>query len=69
MDFAELCPGVSVAGNCKIGNNVFIGTNSTIIPNIIIGENAVIAAGAVVIRDVPANTLVAGVPAVLKKNL
>ena len=40
-----------------------IGANATIIPGVEIGENAFVAAGAVVIDDVPPNTLAAGVPA------
>lgn len=40
-----------------------IGANATILCGITIGENAMIAAGAVVTRDVPANTVVAGNPA------
>ena len=47
----------------RIGDNVWIGANCTILPGVSIGENAVIAAGAVVTRDVPANAIVAGVPA------
>ena len=44
------------------GDN-FIGYRATIVGDITIGEGAIVAAGAVVIRDVPANTVVAGVPA------
>ncbi|MBN2357342.1 N-acetyltransferase [candidate division KSB1 bacterium] len=40
-----------------------IGSSSTILCGITIGENAVIGCGAVVTKDVPANTIVAGVPA------
>lgn len=43
--------------------NVWIGSNATILQGVSIGENAVVAAGAVVTRDVPANTIVGGVPA------
>jgi len=46
-----------------VGNNVWIGGSVTIIGGVTIGDNAVIAAGSVVIRDVPADTLVAGNPA------
>ena len=46
-----------------IGDNVDFGTNVTCIGNIHIGDNAVIAAGAVVVKDVPANAIVAGNPA------
>lgn len=47
----------------KIGSNVWIGSNVTILPGIEIGNNAIVAAGAVVTKSVPADTLVAGVPA------
>ncbi|MGA2161176.1 MAG: hypothetical protein ABSG28_03090 [Methanoregula sp.] len=48
-----------------IGNGVWIGSNVTIIGPCVIGDNSVIAAGAVVINDVTANSVVAGVPAKL----
>ena len=40
-----------------------IGANATIVCGVTIGENALVAAGAVVTKDVPANAVVAGVPA------
>ena len=46
-----------------IGKNVWIGANATVLPKVTIGEGAVIAAGAVVTKDVPANTIVGGIPA------
>lgn len=46
-----------------LGRNVWIGSNATICQGVTIGDNAVVAAGAVVTRDVPANTVVGGVPA------
>ena len=46
-----------------LGRNVWVGANATILQGVTIGDNAVIAAGAVVTRDVPANTIVGGVPA------
>lgn len=46
-----------------IGRNVWIGANATVLPGVTIGDHAVIAAGAVVTKDVPANTVVGGVPA------
>lgn len=52
----------------KIGAHVWIGSNATVLPGVTIGDYAVVAAGAVVTRDVPAMTVVGGVPAkVLKK--
>lgn len=46
-----------------IGDDVWIGANCVILPGVTIGSGAVVAAGAVVNRDVPANAIVAGVPA------
>lgn len=46
-----------------IGKNVWVGASATILPGVTIGDNAIIAAGAVVTKDVPMNTIVAGVPA------
>lgn len=68
-DFVELCPDVNVSGNCKIGKFTFIGTNSTILPNVEIGSNVVIAAGSVVTKNIPDNCMVAGIPAIIKKEL
>jgi len=47
----------------RIGDKVWIGFNAVILKGVTIGEGAVVAAGAVVTRDVPAWTLVAGNPA------
>lgn len=52
-----------------IGKNAWIGSSATILPGVTIGENAVVAAGAVVTKDVPANTVVAGVPATFIKEV
>ena len=46
-----------------------IGSNATILAGITIGENALVGAGAVVTKDVPGNTIVAGVPAKIIKKL
>lgn len=52
-----------------IGRNVWIGAAATVLPGVTIGENSVVAAGAVVSRDVPPNTIVAGVPAKVVKEI
>ena len=52
-----------------IKRNAWIGAAATILPGVTVGENAVVAAGAVVNKDVPANTVVAGVPAKIIKNI
>lgn len=53
----------------RIGKNVWLGANVTILPGVTIGDGAIIAAGAVVTKDVPTNTVAAGVPARIVKKL
>ena len=52
-----------------IGKGVWIGANATITPGVTIGDHAIVAAGAVVTKDVPAGTVVGGVPAKLIKKI
>lgn len=53
----------------RICKNAWIGAGATILPGVTIGENAVVAAGAVVTKDVPANTIVGGNPAKFIRNI
>ena len=54
----------------KICDNVWIGLGATILSGVTIGEGSVVAAGAVVNKDVPAKSLVAGVPAkIIRSNI
>jgi sugar O-acyltransferase (sialic acid O-acetyltransferase NeuD family) len=66
--FANIGPGVRLASSVRVGEGAVLGIGSTVIEHLTIGEDAYVAAGAVVIRDVPANSLVAGVPATVKKR-
>ncbi len=52
-----------------IEDNVKIGSDTMLVAPVRVGKNSVTAAGSVVTKDVPPNTLVAGVPAVVKKKL
>jgi acetyltransferase-like isoleucine patch superfamily enzyme len=52
-----------------IGKNVWLGASVTVVAGVTIGDNAIVAAGAVVTKDVPANTVVGGVPAKVIKTL
>lgn len=67
--FVNISPGVHLAGYVKIEDEVFIGTGVTVIPRITVGKGSYIAAGASVTKDVPPYSLVAGVPAVVKRSL
>lgn len=55
--------GTTTYGPIEIGNGSWIASRVTVLPGVSIGKSSVVAAGAVVTRDVPPNTLVAGVPA------
>lgn len=68
-DYAQIGPGAVLTGKVMVGEEAFIGANAVIIPGIVIGKGAVVAAGATVIEDVKENTLVAGCPAVFKKEV
>ena len=67
--FRNKYPGLNVFGKIIIGNNVFIGINSIILPGVTIGNNVVIGAGSIVNKDIPDNSVVAGVPAKFIKEL
>lgn len=53
----------------EIGRDCWLGAGAIVLPGVRIGDRCVVAAGAVVTRDVPANSLVAGVPAEVKRTL
>lgn len=60
--------GVTTRPVC-IEDDVWIGANAVVLPGVTIGRHSVVAAGAVVTRDVPAGSLVAGIPATIKKKI
>ena len=59
----ETCTPITIGEDCWIASNV------TICPGVTIGDRCVIAAGSVVTKNIPSDTLAAGVPAVVKKSL
>ena len=75
-DDVTMFHGVTLGGTGKekgkrhptIGNNVFIGSGAKLLGNITIGDNVKIGANAVVIKDVPSNSTVVGIPGRMIKN-
>lgn len=68
-EFAPKNRSTTIPAPIVIGKNVWIGANATVVPGVTIGDNAIIAAGALVAADIPANSLAAGVPAKILKNI
>ena len=67
-DGVRISPNAVVAGTCEIGKNTWVCIGAQVANNIRIGINSVVGAGAVVLKDVPDNVLVAGIPAIIKKQ-
>lgn len=66
--FRKEIPDLEITKPIVIGNNVYLGNNVIILPGVHIGDNVVIGAGAVVTKDIPSNSVVAGVPARVIKS-
>ena len=62
-DSLRVYTGFSRVGRVIIGDRVFVGANSTILMNTKIGNDVIVAAGSVVTKDIPDDSIVAGVPA------
>lgn len=62
-DFVTLAPGVRLSGAVSVGDGADVGTAAVVIQGRRIGDWSIVGAGALVIRDVPPDTTVEGVPA------
>jgi sugar O-acyltransferase (sialic acid O-acetyltransferase NeuD family) len=67
-DFVTVAPSVNISGAVRVGEGCDLGTGSTIIQGVNLGEWSVVGAGAVVVKDVPPNSTVVGVPAKVIKQ-
>ena len=63
QDFVTLYPSVNVSGMTDIGKCVELGTGMQIIQGKTVGKNSIVGAGAVVVKDIPANCTAVGNPA------
>jgi sugar O-acyltransferase (sialic acid O-acetyltransferase NeuD family) len=66
--YGTIAPGVHAAGNVSLGEGCYLGIGSSVKERISIGAWTIIGAGSVVIRDVPDNVTVVGVPAKIIKT-
>lgn len=62
-DYSTILPSVNVSGFVKTEECVSVGTGSAIIQGVSIGRNTVVGAGAVIVKDLPANCTAVGSPA------
>lgn len=69
LDYKRRNEGLEKALPIKVGDNCWFGANVSIMPGVTIGNGCVIGAGSVVTKDIPDNSLVAGVPAAVKKTI
>jgi sugar O-acyltransferase (sialic acid O-acetyltransferase NeuD family) len=67
-DYVTVAPGVHLAGNVRVGDGADIGIGAVAIQGTRVGEWSIVGAGAAVVRDVPPNTTVVGVPARVVKE-
>lgn len=67
-DHVHIAPGARLAGGVQVGEGTHIGLGACVRQSLRIGHHVVVGAGAVVVRDVPDNVVVVGVPArILRK--
>lgn len=69
LDVEDRNVGLEYAYPIKVGNNVWIGAGVHVLAGVTIGDNCVIGAGSVVNKDIPANTLAAGNPCKVIRNI
>lgn len=66
QNFTTIGPNAFIGGNCKIGFRSYIGACVSVRENIVIGDDCMIGMGAVVVKDVPNNSIVMGNPGIIK---
>jgi len=69
MDYVERREEKETAYPIAIGEDCWLGGNVVVCPGVTIGNRCIIAAGSVVTKDIPDDSLAAGIPAVVKRSL
>jgi sugar O-acyltransferase (sialic acid O-acetyltransferase NeuD family) len=62
-DYSRLNPQACVSGGVTIGRGALVGANATVLQGLIVGDDAIVGASSCVVKDVPDETVVKGVPA------
>jgi len=68
-DYSCIAGGACINGNCSLADSVYIGANSAIRSNLTVGTESLVGMGAIVIHDVPPNTVVIGNPAAILRKV
>lgn len=61
--FRSIIPDLEITKPIKLGSKVYVGNNVIIMPGVTIGDCVIIGAGAIVTKDIPNNSVAAGIPA------
>jgi len=67
-DFCSLMPHANIGGEAYLETGVYLGTNATVINQVRVGARTIVGAGAVAVRDLPADCTAVGVPAAVIKT-
>lgn len=62
-------PKLEITKPIEVGNNVYFGMNTTIMPGVKVGDNVIIGACSLVNKDIPSNSVYAGMPAKFIKTI
>jgi sugar O-acyltransferase (sialic acid O-acetyltransferase NeuD family) len=68
QDFVTLAPGVHVSGNVTLGLGCYVGTGANIIEKLQVGDWSIIGAGSAIVKSIPPNTTVVGIPGKIIKE-
>jgi acetyltransferase EpsM len=67
-DYVSVMPGANIAGSCRVADGAFVAVGAVVVDGVTVGAGSLVGAGAVVIRDVPPQAQVVGVPARVVKE-